>query len=133
MKLFVVCTRPFNRWWDIIFRMDSSTGCGDMIFSGHITFATLVCCALIDYLPELGVSSVGRHLWTALCTLVVLGQATIIIAARKHYTVDLVTGIYVSVLVYYFVASYFPDQDPLPHPVTGNTVVKTLHRVKVVH
>lgn len=56
------------RWWDIITRMDSSTGCGDMIFSGHITFATLVCCAFVDYLPELGVSSFGRHIWTVLCT-----------------------------------------------------------------
>lgn len=88
----------------------------------------------------------GNHLTAMLCctvfaarmlvvdiVVIVVGQATIIIAARKHYTVDLVTGIYVSVLVYYFVATYFPNQDPLPHPARGNVVVKNLRGVKIVH
>lgn len=63
---------------------------------------------------------------------IVLGQAAIILAARKHYTVDIVVGIYISLLVYYFVATSFPNKEPLPDPTQGKVVTLKLNRVRVM-
>eukprot|EP00270_Netrium_digitus_P007043 TRINITY_DN2036_c0_g1_i5.p1 TRINITY_DN2036_c0_g1~~TRINITY_DN2036_c0_g1_i5.p1 ORF type:complete len:308 (+),score=31.84 TRINITY_DN2036_c0_g1_i5:404-1327(+) len=70
-------------------------GCGDLIFSSHMTFALVSLLEFSSYGSKTVVKFIG---WTAAVV-----QSLLIISARKHYTVDVVIAWYVVPLVYYFV------------------------------
>eukprot|EP00850_Spirogloea_muscicola_P023465 SM000359S13451 [mRNA] locus=s359:114:3183:+ [translate_table: standard] len=70
-------------------------GCGDLIFSSHMTF-TLVF--------HLSYNKHGTSRWIIrLGWLLLVAQSLLIIAARKHYSVDVVIAWYVVPLVFFFV------------------------------
>jgi len=82
-----------------------NTGCGDLIFSGHMLFVSLVFLFTLRY----GASSWGQPRFGKLhCSLLVtcvgLGcvQAVFILKARHHYSVDIVVALYTVPLVWYF-------------------------------
>lgn len=88
---------------EIIWRMDSVGGCGDLMFSSHTIFTMLFVCTIWRYFN-----------WPTLKWTVVVLQACIvpfILAARKHYTVDVLTALYVVPLVYQVLRMKIRDLD----------------------
>ena len=86
-----------RRWWGhlvVDVGEQATKGCGDLIFSSHTTFALVGCLAY----SALGNSRVvAGLLWAAAVALSLL-----IVASRKHYTVDVVVAWYVVPLVWSF-------------------------------
>ncbi|KAJ7549104.1 hypothetical protein O6H91_07G040100 [Diphasiastrum complanatum] len=78
-------------------------GCGDLIFSSHMIFAIVFVRTYQKY---------GSKRWTkrlAWFSSVILGL--LIIASRKHYTVDVVVAWYTVLLVFHYVDRQFLDLD----------------------
>lgn len=71
----------------------STGGCGDLIFSSHTTFTLVAVLAYNTYGQILVVKMLG---WVGATVLSLL-----IIASRKHYTVDIVVAWYTIPLVFY--------------------------------
>ena len=88
---------------DVLFRVDASNGCGDLMFSSHTIYTMTFVCVVFRYF---------NVRW--LKAIMALGQISIvpfILAARKHYTVDVFTALYVTPLVFEILWVYFPDRD----------------------
>eukprot|EP00898_Chlorokybus_atmophyticus_P009135 jgi/Chlat1/9222/Chrsp98S08479 len=78
-------------------------GCGDLIFSSHMTFAITFVLMFNKYAS----SRVLKHVAWCLAGLLTV----LIIASRKHYTVDVVVAWYAVPLVFYMVDRKFYDFD----------------------
>ncbi|KAF8395197.1 hypothetical protein HHK36_019139 [Tetracentron sinense] len=85
-------------------------GCGDLIFSSHMIF-TLV--FVLTY-QKYGT----RRCMKQLSWLIAVIQSLLIIASRKHYTVDIVVAWYTVNLVVFFVDKKLPE---LPERTSGTT------------
>ena len=88
---------------DVLFRVDASNGCGDLMFSSHTIYTMTFVCVVHKYF---------NFKW--LKRFMVLLQVAIvpfILAARKHYTVDVFTALYVTPLVFEILWTRFPDRD----------------------
>jgi hypothetical protein len=72
---------------DVLFRIDATTGCGDLMFSSHTIFTMTIVMVTLKYFsyPPLAIFAVAMQ--TAI--------APLIIAARKHYSLDVFTALYV--------------------------------------
>ncbi|KAA3455045.1 phosphatidylinositol:ceramide inositolphosphotransferase 1-like isoform X1 [Gossypium australe] len=85
-------------------------GCGDLIFSSHMIF-TLV--FVLTY-QKYGTRSFIKHFaW-----LVAIVQSLLIVASRKHYTVDVVVAWYTVNLVVFFIDKKLPE---LPDRSSGSS------------
>ncbi|KAB2035334.1 hypothetical protein ES319_D04G145600v1 [Gossypium barbadense] len=84
-------------------------GCGDLIFSSHMIF-TLV--FVLTY-QKYGT----RRCIKQLAWLVAIIQSLLIVASRKHYTVDVVVAWYTVNLVVFFIDKKLPE---LPDRTSGN-------------
>mmetsp|Transcript_8661 Transcript_8661/g.11462 ORF Transcript_8661/g.11462 Transcript_8661/m.11462 type:complete len:243 (-) Transcript_8661:965-1693(-) len=92
-----------STWNDIIFRLDSTTGCGDLMFSSHTIFTMVFVCVIFKYFN-----------WTFMKRVMIFLQITIvpfIVASHKHYSVDVFTALYVTPLVFEILWTRFPDKD----------------------
>ncbi|KAH8932468.1 hypothetical protein BDL97_19G073600 [Sphagnum fallax] len=78
-------------------------GCGDLIFSSHMTFALTFCHTYCKYGTKVWIKRGG---WVVMVVLSLL-----IIASRKHYTVDVVIAWYVVFLVFNYVDSHLSNAD----------------------
>lgn len=94
---------PPTTWIDIVTRVGPIYGqynsCGDLIFSGHMAYTNS---AVLLYLRQLdrNFPRYSKLRWTlGVWYMAVL--ATLCIAGRKHYTVDVVLGFVVSTLVFF--------------------------------
>ncbi|XP_031488557.1 phosphatidylinositol:ceramide inositolphosphotransferase 1-like [Nymphaea colorata] len=76
-------------------------GCGDLIFSSHMIFSLV----FVRTYQKYGT----KRLIKQLAWLVVVIQSLLIIASRKHYTVDVVVAWYTVNLVVYFVDKQLPE------------------------
>ncbi|KAL7550372.1 hypothetical protein ACHAWF_015720 [Thalassiosira exigua] len=88
---------------DIIFRVDASNGCGDLMFSSHTIFTMTFVCAVFKYFN-----------FKLLKLVMALGQIAMVpfvLAARKHYSIDVFTALYVTPLVFEILWMRFPDRD----------------------
>mmetsp|Transcript_38687 Transcript_38687/g.70929 ORF Transcript_38687/g.70929 Transcript_38687/m.70929 type:complete len:524 (+) Transcript_38687:547-2118(+) len=88
---------------DILFRVDATNGCGDLMFSSHTIYTMTFVCIIFKYF---------NFKWLKL--IMALGQIAIvpfILAARKHYSVDVFTALYVTPLVFEILWTRFPDRD----------------------
>eukprot|EP01062_Namystynia_karyoxenos_P079931 TRINITY_DN8526_c0_g1_i1.p1 TRINITY_DN8526_c0_g1~~TRINITY_DN8526_c0_g1_i1.p1 ORF type:complete len:417 (+),score=135.90 TRINITY_DN8526_c0_g1_i1:94-1251(+) len=87
-------------------RMSSVNGnCGDLIFSGHMLLMWMGMCFLWTYgAGAWGVERLGRaHVGIlALGMAITIVQACMILAARHHYTVDVVVATYTTPLLWHF-------------------------------
>lgn len=94
---------PPKNWIDIVTRVGPMYGnynsCGDLIFSGHMAYTNS---ALLLYLRVLDryEKRYSRLRWV-LGAMYLLTLATLCIAGRKHYTVDVVLGIITSTMVFF--------------------------------
>jgi len=89
--------------YDVLFRVDATNGCGDLMFSSHTIFTMLFVCVIFKYFN-----------WKFMKRLMVLLQMTIvpfILASHKHYSVDVFTALYVTPLVFEMLWIRFPDKD----------------------
>eukprot|EP01083_Nonionella_stella_P029679 81640_1 len=87
--------------WEVLFRFDATRGCGDLLFSSHMLM-TLNCTMLFqhyckDIYPKIFMWSIS------VCT------AFVILAARHHYSVDVLVAWYVTILVWNQYARSRPD------------------------
>jgi hypothetical protein len=88
---------------DLLFRVDASNGCGDLMFSSHTIYTMSFVCVIFKYF---------NFKW--LKWIMALGQLMIvpfILAARKHYSVDVFTALYVTPLVFEMLWIRYPDRD----------------------
>lgn len=92
---------------EVFLRIDSSFGCGDLIFSSHTIFVTLGALLIHHY-------SRNRYLKAVVWSLVVT-LGFLVVAARKHYTVDVVVAWYTCPLLWFYCAKTYKD-DVLPNP-----------------
>ncbi|XP_030503449.2 phosphatidylinositol:ceramide inositolphosphotransferase 3 [Cannabis sativa] len=90
-------------------------GCGDLIFSSHMIF-TLV---FVHTYQKFGTKRWIKQFAWALAVI----QSLLIIASRKHYTVDVVVAWYVVNLVAFFVDNKLPE---LPDRSIGSTTPQLL-------
>lgn len=105
---------------EIFFRMDALKGCGDLIFSSHTIFTTLVCLTTHKYIANRFLKAI---LW---CLLIVL--AVLVVAARKHYSADVLIGLYVTPLLWTVVDLKWPDP-----PLDGSRDDQELGNFTSVH
>ncbi|KAK9815443.1 hypothetical protein WJX72_003721 [[Myrmecia] bisecta] len=113
-----------KQWWGHVVvdvGRQSTHGCGDLIFSSHTTFALVGAMTYFEYGSKKAVKAI---VWTAVATLSVL-----IVASRKHYSVDVVIAWYVVPLVFWTMHRRWttkrPVKDEWPHrPLIDNTQVE---------
>ncbi|GJP31249.1 hypothetical protein CLOM_g23334 [Closterium sp. NIES-68] len=84
-----------------VLHLNAMHGCGDLIFSSHMTFILTV---VITY-SRYGTNLFFKHLSWLLSGV----MSVLIVASRKHYTVDVVIAWYVVPLVYFFVEHKLED------------------------
>ncbi|XP_060176457.1 phosphatidylinositol:ceramide inositolphosphotransferase 1-like isoform X3 [Lycium barbarum] len=76
-------------------------GCGDLIFSSHMIFSLVFVRTYHKY---------GTRRFIKLCSwLAVIAKSFLIVASRKHYTVDVVVAWYTVNLVVFFVDKQLPE------------------------
>jgi len=86
-----------DHWWGNLIvnpKMQATHGCGDLIFSSHTTFVLV---GVLTYTEYGGLFFVKVLAW-------ILGfiLSMLIIASRKHYTVDVIVAWYTVPLVFHF-------------------------------
>lgn len=92
--------RSPQNWKDVMFSMDATTGCGDLMFSSHTIFSmSTVCLVFMNYEWALRIFVV----------IVQLVLAPLIIASRKHYTLDVMTSLYATPLIWFVISKLVPD------------------------
>mmetsp|Transcript_8588 Transcript_8588/g.13476 ORF Transcript_8588/g.13476 Transcript_8588/m.13476 type:complete len:195 (+) Transcript_8588:222-806(+) len=96
---------PPKTLWDIFGRQDAFFGCGDLVFSSHTIFVVL--CALVwhKYCPF---KWVRRIVWS-----LVFFFGLLVVAARKHYSLDIMVAWYTVPLIWMAYDHYFPDKLPI--------------------
>ncbi|GMH60373.1 hypothetical protein TrVE_jg5491 [Triparma verrucosa] len=92
---------PPTTFTSILFRSDSSKGCGDLIFSSHIMFALLSCITISKYFAS-------KFLVILMSTMVAI-MVPFTLASRKHYSIDVLTSLYVVPILYEIFWMKFPD------------------------
>eukprot|EP01082_Thalassiosira_pseudonana_P004546 g4213.t1 g4213 contig15:576336-577846(+) len=88
---------------DVLFRVDATNGCGDLMFSSHTIYTMSFVCVVFKYFN-----------FKSLKVIMALLQISIvpfILAARKHYSVDVFTALYVTPLVFELLWTRCPDLD----------------------
>ncbi|KAK4478508.1 hypothetical protein RD792_013985 [Penstemon davidsonii] len=94
-------------------------GCGDLIFSSHMIFSLVFVRTYNKY---------GTQKFVKQCAwLTVVIQSLLIIASRKHYTVDVVVAWYTVNLVVFFIDKKLPE---LPDRSNGATLLLPLSNNK---
>ncbi|CAB9512096.1 Phosphatidylinositol:ceramide inositolphosphotransferase [Seminavis robusta] len=94
---------PPESLYDILWRVDATNGCGDLMFSSHTIFTMLFVCIIWHYFNW------GFLKWAFITTQIVI--IPLILAAHKHYSVDVFTALYVTPLVYELLRMKMPDMD----------------------
>jgi len=94
---------PPTNLYDILFRFDCTNGCGDLMFSSHTIFTMTFVCIVFKYFD-----------FKFLKFIMALAQIAIvpfILAARKHYSVDVFTALYLTPLMFEILWTRRPDRD----------------------
>jgi len=101
---------PPETIYDVVFRMDVFKGCGDLIFSSHTSISMSFVLTAHYYLKAFWGNGYKYKiiLYMIYWPLLVI-NVCLIIAARKHYTVDVVIALYTTPLVYHFSLYCIPD------------------------
>jgi len=95
---------PPKTVWDVFLRQDGFHGCGDLVFSSHSMFAVL--CALT--VQKYSSSIIMKVVWWV----VVFALGLLVVAARKHYSLDVIIAWYTLPLIWIAYEFHFPDKLP---------------------
>eukprot|EP01083_Nonionella_stella_P289594 985483_1 len=99
---------PPNNVSQIIFRIDPTTGCGDLVFSGHTSTVLTIALTASHYSYYL-FPKFWKYIAFAIYLPITLILSALIIIAQNHYTVDIVVALYTVPLLYYFLWHTLPD------------------------
>lgn len=96
---------------DILLHQASPTSnCGDLVFSGHMLTVLLLSGCVFRYgQPLWRTSARATNALRGVCVLLCAAQALLILAARHHYTVDVVVALYTVPLLWSWWGHTFPD------------------------
>mmetsp|Transcript_4085 Transcript_4085/g.5874 ORF Transcript_4085/g.5874 Transcript_4085/m.5874 type:complete len:323 (+) Transcript_4085:149-1117(+) len=95
---------PPKTLMDIFGRQDAFFGCGDLVFSSHTIFVVLFALIWHKYCPFKWVRLI---VWT-----LVFFFGLLVVAARKHYSLDIIVAWYTVPLLWIAYDHYFPDKLP---------------------
>jgi len=84
--------------------MDAFAGCGDLVFSSHTIFFLLCALTFSKYCRK---STLNRFIYVMV---VVFGA--LVVAARKHYSLDIFVAWYTVPLLWLAYERYYPDYVP---------------------
>ena len=102
-----LCFRPPSNWYDIFFGFYPKS-CGDLLFSGHVLTTCVLTLVTQRYAAQiLGSGKVERGVRTTVW-LLFAAVGPLIIAARNHYTVDVLAGYIISPLLWREYEAWFP-------------------------
>eukprot|EP01086_Lenisia_limosa_P012975 TRINITY_DN41692_c0_g1_i1.p1 TRINITY_DN41692_c0_g1~~TRINITY_DN41692_c0_g1_i1.p1 ORF type:complete len:302 (+),score=-8.12 TRINITY_DN41692_c0_g1_i1:118-1023(+) len=87
---------PPTNFWEILTRTNTTKGCADLIFSGHTLMATILSLCVLKYGDHSPISKIRYMVGASLAI-----QIVMIIAARKHYTVDILVALYTVCLIWH--------------------------------
>ena len=89
-------------------------GCGDLIFSGHMTSNVVGLLVNFYYMGQVYGSRfnicIGIHF--AIITMIAIADALVILLVRHHYTIDIVSSIIICTLVWLIMVRYTKDINP---------------------
>jgi hypothetical protein len=97
-------------WYDIFTRRSRvhvDPNCGDLIFSGHMFQNTCLCCVILANMTNLVPNRMLGNAFSFILILTVVVQPYFIIAARNHYTVDVVISLYVAPLLWWGLEGFY--------------------------
>ncbi|KDO24225.1 hypothetical protein SPRG_09859 [Saprolegnia parasitica CBS 223.65] len=101
------------------FHIDALNGCGDLMFSSHTMYTMTFILTLFKYWKS-----------TALLVFMLCIQIAIafcIVAARKHYTLDVISALYIVPMVWFLQDAYFADINHKDQGVTPENIQKFYH------
>jgi len=97
--------RPPTTASEIILTFDATFGCGDLIFSSHITIGMMCVMMIFTYYP---------YPWLqGFIIILQAAYAPLVIAGKRHYSIDVFTALYVGLLVWFFLSRALPDPPSL--------------------
>mmetsp|Transcript_3669 Transcript_3669/g.5663 ORF Transcript_3669/g.5663 Transcript_3669/m.5663 type:complete len:366 (-) Transcript_3669:485-1582(-) len=88
-------------------RVHIDPNCGDLIFSGHMFQDTTFCVVMIANLHLLVPHKTLRRLIACMLVVTVIVQPYFIIAARNHYSVDVVVSSYVAPMLWWAMEGFY--------------------------
>lgn len=93
--------KPPESVTEILFRVDAFSGCGDLMFSSHTIYTLTFVLTICKY---------WYHLYLVVYMVSLqIAIAFLIIAARKHYTLDVFTALYVVPMIWFLLDAYHRD------------------------
>lgn len=92
---------PPSTVWDVIFRLDVSSGCGDLIFSSHTVFSLTSCLVIQRFSPW--------WVFKVFAWVMSIAFSFIVISTHKHYSVDVVIAWYTVPLIWIMMDRYLRD------------------------
>lgn len=95
-------------------RMDALNGCGDLMFSSHTIYTLSFLLTVSKYWPS-------KWLLT-LMVCVQIAIAFLIVAGRKHYSLDVFTALYVVPLLWFTHEAYYKDINHKDVKVSAKTI-----------
>ncbi|OQR96867.1 hypothetical protein THRCLA_07145 [Thraustotheca clavata] len=98
------------------FHINALDGCGDLMFSSHTMYTMSFILAVFKYWKSVSL------LIVMLCIQIAI--AFCIVAARKHYTLDVVSALYIVPMIWFLQDAYFHDINHKDEGVTPNNIVK---------
>lgn len=87
--------------WRLITRIDALNGCGDLMYSSHTIYTLSFILTVSKYWP---------HKWlVGMMVAIQIAIAFLIVAARKHYTLDVISALYIVPLLWFTQEAYYKD------------------------
>ena len=91
-------------------RVHVDPNCGDLIFSGHMFQVTSFCCIILGELAKLMPNPQASRVVSMILIMTVFIQPYYIIAARNHYSVDVVISSYLAPMLWWAMEGYYKTQ-----------------------
>ena len=105
----IECPKPIT-WMEILTRKQSnyngrykSNNCGDLVFSGHTYWATLLTLLICKYNRKVfRISKKASYCVNFTASMIWLCNGLFVLMARNHYTIDVVVASYFAPLLWYW-------------------------------
>lgn len=99
---------------ELFTRLDSLTGCGDLMFSSHTIYTVSLILTIWKYWPN------KYGITIMVCVQIII--AFLIVASRKHYTLDVFSALYIVPLFWLVLEAYHKDINSKDSEVTVKTI-----------
>ncbi|CAH0481073.1 unnamed protein product [Peronospora belbahrii] len=99
---------------DLFTRLNPLTGCGDLMFSSHTIYTVSLILTMWKFWPN--------KFGLAIMVSVQITIAFLIVASRKHYTIDVFSALYVVPLIWFTLEAYHKDINNKDSEVTVKSI-----------